>query len=263
MENLNWDAFFAQPAVERAYRDLELLTSRPVLLHSLSLVPGAANPFWCASRDAIHVFIDEPSPTCSHAIVHELIHGILMEEGYTRLTGDQLRRFLAVRDTLSNEFQHPEVFRRMEAYGLDMLPYWELWDAKLRTWVDGARWDFTDPHAGFRHFPQVFSWFFFPVVSAPHLKEYSKLEPKLYHATAAAHEAAATIGFSTPQAYLRLLGVFKMHWLRFCIENLPNDDRGIKLIQAISDSVTKPVREIADSRNEYDIIAELKNFGLR
>ncbi len=121
-ETLRWDDYLGKPSVEAAYQQLLSSTHKALLLHSRSLFPKIPRPFWCASCDAIHIFIDEASPNVAHSIVHELIHGILMEQGYHRLN---FRLGDPVRGTLSNEFQHPEVFRRMEGYGLDMDPYWE------------------------------------------------------------------------------------------------------------------------------------------
>src|SRR5437870_940085 len=119
VQELNWEDYFGSLAAKAAYEELKRLTRKALLLYPRSLVPSIPNPFWSPSRTTIRVFIDQASPTVSHAIVHELIHGLLMEEGYHRLTGEELRRCQFVRNVLSNEFQHPEVFRRMESFGLD------------------------------------------------------------------------------------------------------------------------------------------------
>jgi hypothetical protein len=50
-----------------------------------------------------------PLLTVHHQIVHELVHAILMEEGYYRPTW---RDDTQTRGALSNELQHPEVLRR-------------------------------------------------------------------------------------------------------------------------------------------------------
>jgi hypothetical protein len=124
VHRLRWDDYFGNGAVAAAYRDLQSLTARAITLHA------SAGPisFWTAWRDGILVFAKIPSPTLHHEIVHELVHAILMEEGYYRPTwGDDPQ----TRGALSNELQHPEAFRRMEEYGLDMAPYWADWELKL------------------------------------------------------------------------------------------------------------------------------------
>ncbi len=118
--NLNWDAFLGNSAVVSAYQDLTKLTTRTVLLHTLSLIPRVPQSCYCAWSDAIHIFIDESSERVHHSLVHELLHGILVEEGYCRIAA---RLPNSLHGMFSNEMQHPEIFRRMEAYGLDMSAY--------------------------------------------------------------------------------------------------------------------------------------------
>jgi hypothetical protein len=214
--------------------------------------------FWCASRTAIHVFIDEASPTVSHSIVHELCHGILMGEGYHRLTGDQLRCRKFVRDVLSNEFQHPEVYRRMGEFGLDMPPYWERCRADLRRGLEDILNDREPQDAGFWYFPRLYSWLFIPHLSKPILEEYRAVNQRLWRAVLAAYEETKDVGFHTAERHLRCLGIFKRHWLRHCIETLPMDFAGQSKIFAIGQSVTKAIANIVASQSEEDLIAHLK-----
>jgi hypothetical protein len=125
---LNWDEYLANPALAAAYEGLTKLTKRTVALHSLSLIPKVPQSCYCAWSGAIHIFIDEYSDRVHHSAVHELLHGILVEEGYCRIAA---RLPNSIHGMFSNEMQHPEIFRRMEAYGLDMSGYWSYWDREL------------------------------------------------------------------------------------------------------------------------------------
>src|SRR5262249_10179343 len=79
---LNWEDTVRNSAVAAAYQDLKRLTSRTIALHSRSLVPKVPESFYCAWRVAIHIFIEESSPQVNHSTVHELLHAVLVEEGY-------------------------------------------------------------------------------------------------------------------------------------------------------------------------------------
>ena len=141
---LNWNGYLGNGPVAAAYRDLKRLTSRTIALHSRSLVPAIRRSFYCAWSSAIHIFIDEYSPNAHHAAVHELLHGILVEEGYHKVAA---RLPNPVQEILSNELQHPEIFRRMEAYGLDMAPYWNDWSKQLRVGLDEMKGEAHNAHA--------------------------------------------------------------------------------------------------------------------
>jgi hypothetical protein len=180
---LRWEDYFGNKAVAAAYRDLSRLTSRTVALHSRSQVPGVPNSFYCAWSDAIHVFIEESSERVHHSTVHELLHGILVEEGYCRIAARVPRSIHAI---LTNEMQHPEIFRRMVGYDLDMSVYWPHWGRELRNHLDEMKGEEHDRHAGIAHLPQLFTWFFFQDVSAPYLAEYREFNPGVYQAAEAA-----------------------------------------------------------------------------
>lgn len=259
METLKWGAFVGDRAVRSAYQQLKSLSSRTIALHSLSLLPGIPEPFFSPSRDKIHVFIDETSPLVSHSIVHELIHGILMEEGYHRLTGASFDPY--IRGVLSNELQHPEVFRRMEGYGLEMAPYWDGWGSKLRRAFDDMKTGCVGRHPGFVDFPQVFTWFFFPQASAPYLMQFSEFNQGIYEAARAAFEDTRFVGFETMETHRHCLEIFKTHWLCYCELHLPKDEFGQGNIKAIKDSISKPVSEIASSFTDEKIMAYLKERG--
>jgi hypothetical protein len=127
MVTLNWADYLPDDSVAAAYGQLEGKQSqRAVSLHS----SGGKKPCWAAWREEILVFADEDSDLVNHSIVHELIHAILMEESYWGFTWPDPKS--RMRGALSNELQHPEVFRRMAAYNLDMTPYWRYWDLELR-----------------------------------------------------------------------------------------------------------------------------------
>ena len=79
---LKWKDYLGNAPVAAAYRDLKQLTSRKIVLHSRSLVLHVPQSFYCAWKDAIHIFIEESSDRVHHSAVHELLHGILVEEGY-------------------------------------------------------------------------------------------------------------------------------------------------------------------------------------
>ncbi len=155
---LNWEDYLGNSAVAAAYQDLRRVTSRTIALHSRSLVPSVHESFYCGWSVAIHIFIDESSLRVNHSTVHELLHGILVEEGYHKIAA---RLPTSVNQILSNELQHPEIFRRMEGYRLDMGPYWNHWDEHMRWGLDEMKSKAADPHAGFAHFPRLFTWFFF------------------------------------------------------------------------------------------------------
>jgi hypothetical protein len=256
MESLDWEPFLRHQSVSAAYRHLHDLTARTISLHSRSQASGIPHASWTASRDIIHVFVNESSDLVSHEIVHELIHAILMEEGYQRLT---VRQSEMVRGTLSNELQHPEVFRRMTAYGLDMTRYWDSWRPKLHKAMTDIENDPTNPHGGYWDFPQVFTWFFFPQASEPYLERYSALNQTYFDAIRSAYEAALPVGLATPEAHLQYLTIFKDRWLRCCDVNFPKDELGIRLIDDVRNSRIISVRDLFDSKTEQDVLDAIRS----
>lgn len=257
---LNWDDFLGNAPIAAAYLDLRKLTSRVIALHSLSLVPGIPHSFYCAWRGAIHVFIDETSPRVHHSTVHELLHGILVEEGYCKVAA---RLPSSVNESLSNEMQHPEIFRRMEAYGLEMSPYWSHWANQLREGLSDMKRDAIDPHAGFAHFLQIFTWFYFRQVSEPYLDEYRDYNLIVYRACQAAYEETSRIGFRDARSQQLSLEIFKGHWSRYCDRHLPRDLFGLEIAANIRGSAIRPMVDFVNTRSGDEILCLLRNSGLR
>jgi hypothetical protein len=228
-------------AVAAAYQDLRGLTARAISLHE----SAGQTSFWTAWRGGILVFANVFSPTVHQGIVHELVHAILMEEGYYRPTwGDNTR----TRGALSNELQHPEVFRRMEAYGLDMASYWADWESKLEGGLARLRGEESDqPHF---HFLQIFTWFFFPAASGRCLEDYRRLNPTVYNTARQAHDEARAIGTSTAEAHRQFLTVFMRHWRRFCNAHLPPNDVGEHVRRLLEESRMECVRDSVNARSE-------------
>jgi hypothetical protein len=160
---LRWEDFLSDQHVAAAYADLKRLTKRTVALHSASLVLDVRHSFYCAWREAIHIFIDQSSPRRAQSFVHELLHGILVEERYSKVAA---RVPKDVQQILSNDLQHPEILRRTQAYGLDMALEWRHWDSEFAAALEEMKSQFY-PHAGMKQFPRVFTWFFFRPVAEP------------------------------------------------------------------------------------------------
>jgi hypothetical protein len=253
INRLKWDDYTKIAAVAAAYRDLQSLTRRPITLHA----PARPISFWAAWRDGILVFANASSPTVHHEFVHELVHAILMEEGYYRPTwGDNTQ----TRAALSNELQHPEVFRRMEEYGLNMAPYWTEWESKVRdglAWLKGEAID--QVHS---HFLQVFTWFFFPIASGSCLEEYRQFNPAVYDAARGAYNEARQLGTSTSEAHRRFLKAFMQRWLIFCNVHLPRNDFGGHVLQLLEESRMECVRDNVNTRSEKVVYDYLRAYSL-
>jgi hypothetical protein len=262
IQTLSWEPFLDNPSVDAAYRILKGMTSKSVCLHSLSLAPGVPRPFWYSTREVHHVFIDRSAPLVAHSLVHELLHGIVMEEGYHQLTS---RFYKDVHPILQNEFQHPEIFRRMEkVFDLDMVPYWSYWDAELRDEVALMKSDTANPYFEHIHFPRLFTWFFFSnKASGLALREYRSFRPVLFRAVEMAYEEAKSIGHETARAHHQLLIMFRTHWYRFCDSHLPRDETGQRFVETIRNCPTKPLADRANDREESTLLKLLQEHGLR
>jgi hypothetical protein len=263
---LNWADFLGNAPVADAYRDLKRLTSRTIALHSRSLVPGVPRSFYCAWSGAIHIFIEETSPRVHHAAVHELLHAILVEEGYCQI---RHRMPTWVSEILSNEMQHPEIFRRMDRYGLDMTPYWEQWDRELGAGVQSMERKLArDRTVAFGHFPQVFTWFFFPSFAVPHLARYRECNPVLHEAAQAAYRETRGVGFENADRHRQSIEIFRRHWLRYCEDHhredhFPEDPVGEGPVATISNSTITPIVDDVNRRPAAQIADLLKRKGLR
>ncbi|QDU42876.1 hypothetical protein Mal52_13450 [Symmachiella dynata] len=257
---LNWNDYSRNDAVAAALQDLRRVTSRKIYLHSRSLVPGVPESFYCAWSIAIHIFIDEFSSRVNHSIVHELLHGILVEEGYHKISA---RLPISVNQILSNELQHPEIFRRMENYRLNMALYWPHWDGQMRSKLDEMKSQVLDPHAEFAHFPRLFTWFFFQQVSKPYLTVYRDHHPHVFQAAQTAYDDTRRIGFADVYSQRKSIEIFKNHWSQFCGRHLPKDKFGLELTDQLRGAAIKPLIDFERNRAGTDIIALLKNHGLR
>ncbi|HVC93315.1 MAG TPA: hypothetical protein VND64_06465 [Pirellulales bacterium] len=256
---LNSDEYLGKPAILAAYQDLTKLTTRMVALHSLSLIPHVPQSFYCAWSGAIHIFIDEFSDRVNCSAVHELLHGILVEEGYCGIAA-HLPSYL--HGIFSNEMQHPEIFRRMEAYGLDMSGYWSYWDKELKRFLADMLDKLSyDKHAGACHMPQLFTWFFFQHISASYLEEYRRANSAAYLAARAAYEATKAIGFANMERYRQSLELFKGHWSRFCGDHLPGPFAQ-QLAATIREGAVTPLLDAENGRAAEEIMTLLNDNGL-
>jgi hypothetical protein len=164
--------------------------------------------------------------------------------------------------------QHPEIFRRMEAYGLDMTPYWSFWDGELKGYlddmlieIDETRWGH-DPHAAYPHVPQLYTWFFFQNVSAAYLAEYRLRNPAAHQAAQAAYEATKAIGFGDPASQRRSFELLKDHWARYCANHLPRPF-ALTLAANISEGTVSPLIDIEKKRPAEEIMALFRKEGFR
>jgi len=258
MRTLDWNGFLTDPAVAAALTDLRRMATRAIKLHPLSLTSKMVNSFWYGTRGAHHIFIDD-SPTASPSLVHEIIHGILMEEGYYFIRGTFHDR---IHPMMTNDLQHPEVFRRMAGYGVDMAQYWSRWPTELRHALDEIKSDWHDRHASYAHFIRVYPWHFFPDTSVPFLREFEDITPTLAHAVCAAVEETRPIGFTTMDAHRRSLEILRQHWLRYCEINLPDGDCTERIVAAIRQSRIMRVSEWKDEIAEERIYENLSSLGL-
>ena len=228
------------------------------MLHPLSLTPKASNPFWYATREVHHIFIDD-SLAATHSLVHEIIHAILMEEGYHFIRGHFHSR---VHPIMTNDFTHPEVFRRMACYGVDMATYFNRWPGELRHTLDEIGRDSIDLHAPYVHFARVYPWHFFRDVSAPFLTEFHSLHRQLADAIQVAVEATRSIGFQTTATQRQCLEIFKYHWLRFSESHLPVSQSSTNIVDAIRKSRIVPLSQRHDEIDEARIYEYLSAYGL-
>lgn len=260
---LNWEDFRVNPAVDAAYRDLATLsarTERPVVLHDRALVPDFKNSFRSAWSGGIHIFIEVGSPRTGHSLVHEILHEILIAERYCQITGI---RDEDVRDILSNDMQHPEIFRRMEeVYHLEMDIYWEHWRKEMRQAVDRIKKKAADRDWWLVHFPRIYTWFF-QKVSEPYLEEYAQCCQVLHEAAQKAAEETASIGFSTAEKHRRSIELFRHHWERFCEWNLPRSPSGPTPEGMIAESKIKPIIENDRIVTGDNLMTLLLRNGLR
>ena len=147
---LHWEDFLTDEHVATAYADLKRLTNRTVALHSTSLVPLSDIAFIAPGAKRFTFSLTSRHHTAVlESFVHELLHGILVEEGYCKVAA---RVPNDVQQILSNDLQHPEILRRTEAYGLDMALEWRHWDSEFAAALVEMRFQFY-PYAGMKQFP--------------------------------------------------------------------------------------------------------------
>lgn len=260
LPTLDWEPFLVSSRVRAAFERLQGMTRRNIYLHPLSLAPDSHAAFRYATRESERYFIDETADDFEHSIVHELLHGILLEEGYDYIKG-QFHKI--VHPILFNDLQHPEVFRRMEGYGLPMTPYWERWRTQLRRGMDVILRGWDQVHLRYADFPRVYSWFWFTEASAACLEEYRGLDPALYEAARATHDATKGIGFGTPEANRACLGIIRDRWLQHCTDNPLDSWSGPQIVEAVARTQIVPATEVVYARSEERLYENLRQCGVR
>lgn len=192
------------------------LTAKPVFFfHMNDWQPEEPNapqvlPSPCVVEcpDQYRVYLNENLP--EHMAAHELLHIVLIQEGYPEpqiVEGMQCRnsfyrtQFIAEMTNLMNKFIHPEVYRRMEGYGLDMVPYQDRVSKEL---ADLARHQFVN---GLVAFPlarqaQVFNvWDLLALGEPGHraLSIYKTNARDIYEVADKSSAFLKTIGLATPE----------------------------------------------------------------
>lgn len=261
IEQLIWDEFLVHPAVDTAYNDLIKLADRPVTLHDRALVPKVPQSFRIAWSGGIHIFLDVTSPRSNHSLVHELLHEILTAEKYCIIS--KVPPVISnVNNTLSNEMQHPEIFRRMaDIYQLEMDSYWDHWHKEMRREVDTMKDQAIEPDYWLGHFPRLYTWFF-QEVSSQYLAEYAAKYPRVYSAVEAAAKETAGVGFRTARKHRRCMEIFRQHWLRFCERDLPRSPYGSPPHTLIEATEIRPIieRDKATTASGFMSTLRLKGY---
>jgi hypothetical protein len=265
METLDWEEFRGDRPVWAAYQQLTGLLARQnlprrVALYHAPLTRKKLAPFRYATRDTEHIVVEKGPQADSHSIVHELIHAILMAEGYHWIRGN-LDHFLM--SALSNELQHPEVFRRMEEeYKLDMAPYWEGWPAKLQHGLEGMRRERSNPQWWFTQFPRIVPWFWFQRVSGPFLEEYRAIDPTIFGIAYKAYEDTETFGFRTMPTNRQCLEIIKAYWVYYCEEAVRHRWFGPDVLQAVKGYQIQPLWDFIQTRTERNFANYIQRSGL-
>lgn len=261
LAELNWDDYRSRPVAE-AHGHLLALADRPVYLHNRSIAPGVRKSFRTSWSGGIHIFIDLESPTRDHTFVHELLHEILIAERYVEIANIP-KELRDLREVLTNEMQHPEIFRRMEeVYKLDMEAYWADWREEMEQAVATLKEESRHRDYWIDLFPRVYTWFF-QKVSVPYLPECDSCCPILFQGVLNAAEATRPIGFSTAEDHRRSIELFREHWLRFCERNLPRSYNVPPPHTVIEQSTIRPMIERERSVPAKDLMTLLRNKGFR
>ncbi len=215
-----------RPAIVKLLGDVKALASRPVNFRHMAdwnpIQPGLPeqlhSPAMVPTDNSYDVYLNEI--LSEQMAVHELLHVILVEEGYPDIKFDEAKApanapnresFERMYDGLVNKFQHPEIYRRMkEVYGQDMPPY--------RAYVaTGLVNELTfDTSTGILSFPlgrqsaiaDIIEHLYLQPESQIYLDRYRSLAGETY---AVGHEIKREmdrIGFKTPQDALRCLNLF-------------------------------------------------------
>lgn len=229
MHELDWAEFTVDPAVKTALTKLQNGWQHHIGLHERRLVQ-IPDAFWISWTEGIHIFVDRGSLIAHHAIVHELAHALLLVETYQYLTTPEDE---CIKSLLSNELQHPEVFRRMKVYGLPMSRYWDSWMPK----IGKASREIKDLDPYF-NFARLFTWHFFPKQFEQFFENF---EQHLREDAARAFQAVKGIDLGTPQGHSEYLSIFKDHWLAFCDRHAAKNDEQSKRLHIIQQCTIEPI----------------------
>lgn len=267
MENIDlpclpWSDFTHHKGVNAAYEYLRRLTDpsgREVSLRSGSYIPDLKTACCIGWSGAYEIFVNKAARLVNYSLVHELLHAILTEEGYCRVWG----RFPASHDRLdgmlSNEMQHPEIFRRMmEEYRLDMDDYWAYWDQELGRGLQLLIPKLADTTFAFEAFPELYTWFFFQQASAPHLEAFGEHKPEWVHSAEKAFAETKDCGFSDRTAQRESLEIFKRHWIQCCRDYVLPEWRRENRINCIAESELRPLIDVVKDRTAKDVKRKLK-----
>lgn len=230
---LNLDELIERPAIQKARERVEALTSLPVNFRHVSQwkpsdpehphkLPG---PAMHPTDIAFNVYLDETLP--EQMAVHELLHVVMIEEGYPDIrfdgarapTGSRYQRsFEAFADGLVNKFQHPEIYRRMEQeYGQDMRTYQVHVSSQLASGsaLDVANGPLSFPLGKQTAIVDILDQLYLSPGSSPFIARYRTASPDTVAAAEALQLEFDQTGFATPEDALHNLKLFVEHEIRF------------------------------------------------
>jgi hypothetical protein len=258
---LCWPDYFHLDGVRPAHERLSDITSKRIELHPLSIT-STPNSCWSVSQECHHVFADLDTPNVGQSIVHELLHGILLEEGYYRLGGKFPE---CVHPMITNELDHPEIFRRMkDVYKLNLDKYWDHWASELEYSIAEIWEQQLDVFARYIHFARIFCWFCFPPALDGHLAKCRQVTTVAFDAAKEAYTAANAIGFHTAENQKIALETFRMHWLQFCRNHIPQFGVGASITQRVEESYPRQYSIVVNDRTEQSLLAGLqRKHGLQ
>lgn len=227
-DKLEFDEILQRPNVKTLLERVRTLTTRPInFRHTSEWKPTATghpprliSPAMHPTDTSYDIYLNEVLP--EQMVVHELLHIVLVEEGYPDIAFDETKApknaphrqyFEGFYDDLVNKLQHPEIYRRMEEeYGQDMPPY--------RAHVtDGLIAQAFDPSNQFLSFPlgkqtaivEIIDHLYLQPESRKNLHRYRSATPITYKVAISIHQEMKKIEFRTPQDALKCLNIFLDH----------------------------------------------------